>query len=201
MSSGLFEGVAAMTAQQSEVTRLLQAAHDGEKDALEALVPRLYDDLRQLAGVCLRRERPGHTLQPTALVHEAWLKLLQQDSLGFAHRREFFSAAATTMRRILVDHARRPERARRDGRPPAPFDATVDALDVLMQYGNLSAQSVASALYNDLQSQLPPGVVMMLVGSNIEFDFAPGSTQVEGGIHFGTTSTDPMGELSGTVSY
>lgn len=118
-----------MTAS-SDVTRLLLAAHDGDEGALSELVPRLYGELRDLARACLQRERPGHTLQPTALVNEAWLKLVRQDSVGFRHRAEFFTAAATTMRRILVDHARGKKREKRGGDAERlPLDETILSLE------------------------------------------------------------------------
>lgn len=94
------------------------------------MLPRIYDELHRLARGFMQGERKGHTLQPTVLVHEAWLKLVRQDSVGFRHRAEFFSAAATIMRRILIDHARARKRDKRDagGRNP-PMDETVDALE------------------------------------------------------------------------
>jgi len=88
-----------------EITILLAEVKRGNNDALPKLIPLLYDELRRLAGSLLRDERPGHTLQPTALVHEAYLKLAGQRG-GFENRAQFMALAAQAMRRILVDYAR-----------------------------------------------------------------------------------------------
>jgi RNA polymerase sigma factor (TIGR02999 family) len=98
-----------------QVTTLLARWSSGDRDALDALMPVVYGELRKIADAYLRRERPGHTLQPTALVHEAWLRLVTQDQPDFAHRRQFFALAAQMMRRILVDHARRAAALKRGG--------------------------------------------------------------------------------------
>ena len=96
----------------NDVTRLLDAAHRGDPGAAHRLLPLVYDELRRLAARKLARERPGQTLQPTALVHEAYLRLVGKDGGGeWEHRRHFFAAAATAMRRILVESARRKGRA------------------------------------------------------------------------------------------
>ncbi len=91
---------------QSEVTRLLKEWGNGRQEALDQLLPRIYAELRRLASSYLRRERPDHTLQPTALVHEAFLKLVDQRAVRWQNRAHFFGIAAQAMRRILVDHAR-----------------------------------------------------------------------------------------------
>jgi RNA polymerase sigma factor (TIGR02999 family) len=100
----------------NDVTRILAALKAGDPQAAERLLPLVYDELRRLAARRLAGEGPGHTLQPTALVHEAYLKLVgadpQQPWNGRVH---FFAAAAEAMRRILIDHARRKHRARRGG--------------------------------------------------------------------------------------
>lgn len=103
------------SATQGEVTRLLQLASGGSQQAFESLLPIVYDELRRLAQGYLESERPGHTLSATALVHEVYLKIAAQDSLGFRDRAQFFGAAAQAMRRILVDHARTKKRAKRGG--------------------------------------------------------------------------------------
>jgi RNA polymerase sigma factor (TIGR02999 family) len=87
------------------VTKLLSQWVDGDRQAMEALLPLVYDELRRLAGSYLRRENPGHTLQSTALVHEAYLRLVEQD-VSWQNKAHFFGIAAQIMRRILVDHAR-----------------------------------------------------------------------------------------------
>jgi RNA polymerase sigma factor (TIGR02999 family) len=90
-------------------------AASGSKSAVDQLLDVVYDELRRLAQGYLDRERPEHTLQATALVHEAYLKLVSQQSVGFRDRAAFFGAAATVMRRILVDHARAKRREKRGG--------------------------------------------------------------------------------------
>jgi len=99
----------------SHVTELLQAWGGGDPAALNELVPLIYDELRRLAKHYLRRERPDHTLQPTALVHEAYLRLVDTNNMRWQNRAHFFGAAAQAMRRILVDHARQHAAAKRGG--------------------------------------------------------------------------------------
>lgn len=91
---------------RAKITDLLLAANNGEQDALDQLVPVVYDHLRRIAGAQLRRENPGHSLQPTALVHEVYLRLVDQRQAHWRNRAHFFGVAASVMRRILVDHAR-----------------------------------------------------------------------------------------------
>jgi RNA polymerase sigma factor (TIGR02999 family) len=98
-----------------DVTQLLARWVDGDRAALDALLPVVYAELRAIAGAYLRRERTGHTLQPTALVHEAWLRLVRQDQLRFDHRKQFYALSAQMMRRILVDHARAANADKRGG--------------------------------------------------------------------------------------
>jgi RNA polymerase sigma factor (TIGR02999 family) len=97
------------------LTVLLQAWQRGERDALDRVMPVVYDELRMLAARHLSHERAGHTLQTTALVHEAYLRLAGQDQVDWKNRAYFFGAVATVMRRILVDHARRRVRDKRGG--------------------------------------------------------------------------------------
>jgi RNA polymerase sigma factor (TIGR02999 family) len=99
----------------SEVTRILQRMRAGDEQAAGELFPRVYGELRELAARAMGGERADHTLQPTALVNEAWLKLAKGDGLDFENRRHFFSAAAQSMRRILIDHARSKKREKRGG--------------------------------------------------------------------------------------
>ncbi len=98
-----------------DVTQILREVSDGDKDAPARLMPLVYDELRRLAGHYLRQERPDHTLQPTALVHEAYLKLIDQTRVDWQNRAHFFGVAAQSMRRILVDHARRHQASKRGG--------------------------------------------------------------------------------------
>ena len=97
-----------------DITQLLHQLRRGNRDAEAELVPLIYDELRRLAGRYLRQERPDHTLQPTALVHEAYLRLIQQPEINWQNRSHFYAVAARLMRRILVDHARG-HRARKRG--------------------------------------------------------------------------------------
>jgi RNA polymerase sigma-70 factor (ECF subfamily) len=92
---------------EHEVTRLLELWSSGRPEALEELFPLVYDELRSLASGFMRRERTGHTLQPTALVHEAYFRLTGHSEATVRDRAHFFAVAAQAMRRILVDHARR----------------------------------------------------------------------------------------------
>ena len=92
--------------QPSEVTQLLLAWGQGDASAHEELMPLVYDELRRLAAIHLRREREAITFQPTALVHEAFLRLVGESAIGWQNRRHFFALAAQAMRRVLVDHAR-----------------------------------------------------------------------------------------------
>jgi RNA polymerase sigma factor (TIGR02999 family) len=109
-----------------EVTRLLQQWRVGRQDALEELLPAIYGELRRLAGAYLRRERPDHTLQATALVHEAFLKLVDQRDVQWQNRAHFFGIAAQLMRRILVDHARAHGATKRgSGERPLSLDEAV----------------------------------------------------------------------------
>jgi RNA polymerase sigma factor (TIGR02999 family) len=95
------------------LTRLLQAWQQGDAPAGEQLVPLVYAELRRIARLKLGGERGGHTLQPTALVHEAWLRLMRQHGADWQNRGQFFAIATQAMRRILVDHARRRQAAKR----------------------------------------------------------------------------------------
>ncbi len=97
------------------VTRLLAAADGGDPHALDDLFPVVYEDLRRLASSYLGRERAGHTLQPTALVHEAFVRLVGMEASSVQSSRHFFAVAARAMRRILVDHARRRNAGKRGG--------------------------------------------------------------------------------------
>jgi RNA polymerase sigma factor (TIGR02999 family) len=90
-----------------EITRILVEWDRDPRDAIERLTPLVYDELRLLAASCLKSQRPGHTLQPTALVHEAYLRLAGQESIAWKDRGHFFGIAARAMRLILVDSARR----------------------------------------------------------------------------------------------
>ena len=126
--------------EPSSITELLLAWAAGDRDAFDALIPIVYRELRQQAQRALRRESAGHTLQPTALVHEAFLRLVDQRRAQWESRTQFFAVAAQLMRRVLVDHARARRSAKRGGAVhhvtlteggTAPEGAAPDAVDVL----------------------------------------------------------------------
>jgi len=98
----------------SDLTQILHAVQQGDPKAADNLLPLVYEELRKLAASRMAREAPGHTLQPTALVHEAWLRLVGGENPQFDGRAHFFAAAAEAMRRILIDRARR-KKAHRHG--------------------------------------------------------------------------------------
>jgi RNA polymerase sigma factor (TIGR02999 family) len=104
-----------MPRSTQDVTGLLIAVREGHKDAADLLVQAVYEDLRSKAAAFLRRERPGHTLQPTALVHETYLRLVDQKRVVWQNRAHFLGIAAEMMRRILVDHARNRKAQKRGG--------------------------------------------------------------------------------------
>lgn len=123
-----------------EITRLLLAWSDGDAKALQELMPLVYDEMRRMAEQHLARERSAHTLQPTAVVHEAYLKLVDQKNVTWKNRAQFFAVAAQTMRHLLVDHARRRDAEKRGGSSTrvqldeadasvSPRDADIIALD------------------------------------------------------------------------
>lgn len=141
----------------SELTRVLQSAAAGDPRAAEDLLPLVYSELRQLAAAKMAREPAGQTLQPTALVHEAWLRLNGQENQGWENRRHFFGAAAEAMRRILIEKARRRQTLARAGyservedfesrlvvqAPEAELLAVHDALDSLAQADPQAAELV-----------------------------------------------------------
>lgn len=112
----------------ADVTRLLADWREGDQQALEQLAPLVYDELRRLAGRYLRRERINHTLQSTALVHEAYLRLIDQSRVQWQNRAHFFGVAAQMIRRILVDHARGHQAAKRgSGVARLSLDEALDA--------------------------------------------------------------------------
>ena len=99
----------------TELTELLRDLADGKDEAREKLLPLVYDRLHEVAERVFNRENPGHTMQPTALVHDAWMKLVENDRGVWANRAQFFAVGATVMRRILTDYARARGRAKRGG--------------------------------------------------------------------------------------
>jgi len=115
---------------REDITELLAQAQHGRKDALDRLLVAVYAELRRIARNQMRHERDGHTLQPTALVHEAFLRLVDQDRAGWQNRAQFFGLAAQLMRRLLVDYARRRSAAKR------AVPITLD--EALLEHGSAS---------------------------------------------------------------
>jgi RNA polymerase sigma factor (TIGR02999 family) len=115
--------------KEGDVTRLLLAWGDGDEQALQRLTPLVYQELRRLALGYMARERPDHTLQPTALVHEAYLRLVDLQSVGWRDRTHFFAVAARMMRRILVDFARARTVQKRDGGERVPVEEVLVSAD------------------------------------------------------------------------
>ena len=110
-----------------EFTEILERVERGDLTAADKLLPLVYDELRRLASQKMTREASGHTLQPTALVHEAWLRLGGSDAPAFENRAHFFGAAAEAMRRILIEHARRKARLKYGG---GQHRLDIDDLDI-----------------------------------------------------------------------
>ena len=136
----------------SNLTYILTAIEQGDPKATGELLPVVYNELRRLAANKMAGERPGHTLQPTALVHEAWLKLVDSPAQSWQNRAHFFGAAAEAMRRILIDRARRKNRQRRGSgaehvdadeiqiASPAPDDQLLALNDALDRFTALEPQ-------------------------------------------------------------
>ena len=104
-----------MVPSSHNVTQMLRDWADGDKEALDKLIPVVYEELRRQAARYLRRERPDHTLQTAALIHETYLRLIDQQGVRWQNRAHFFGIAASLMRRILVDHARKDQALKRGG--------------------------------------------------------------------------------------
>jgi RNA polymerase sigma factor (TIGR02999 family) len=112
---------------QADVTRLLVQVTSGDRTAVDQLMPLVYDELRRIAAAHLRRERPGHTLQSTALVHEAYMRLIDQRNVEWRNRAQFFALASRMIRRILVDHARGSNAVKRGaGVPKLSLDEAIE---------------------------------------------------------------------------
>jgi len=114
--------------ESGSLSELLAKWQAGDQQTLEALLPVAYDELRRLARRYLRKQRPGHTLQSTALVHEAYLRLVNKKNLNFGNRSQFFALAALVMRQILVDYARAREAAKRAGGCRVALDGSLSIL-------------------------------------------------------------------------
>lgn len=171
----------AIMSRTGSVTVLLQDLAQGDRAALDSLLPLLYSELRRLADSCLRRERSDHTLQPTALVHEAYVRLVQQDQPDYRSRSHFYGVAAQVMRQILVDHARSRNAAKRGGgavkqsldegfmysdERPELMIALDDALTALAAHSELKAKLIEMSYFGGLTQEecgevlnLPPHTV------------------------------------------
>jgi RNA polymerase sigma factor (TIGR02999 family) len=139
-------------AAPEDVTTLLRAWRAGDAAARDRLLERVYADLKRIAAAQMRGERPGHTLEPTALVHESFLRLIGQAAVDWRDRAHFFGLAAAMMRRVLVDHARRrlARKRRPDELPPpltiaGPERPAVELLDLDRALGRLAAESTRAA--------------------------------------------------------
>jgi RNA polymerase sigma factor (TIGR02999 family) len=154
-----------------DLTLILNAAQQGDPQAAGELLPLLYDELRLLAAQKLAREAPGQTLQPTALVHEAWLRLVGAEDRGFQNRAHFFGAAAEAMRRILVENARRKQRLKHGG-GQRPLD--LSQVDVAMASDDETVIAVSEAM-DRLALHDAPGAEL------IRLRFFAGLTNAEAG--------------------
>jgi RNA polymerase sigma factor (TIGR02999 family) len=152
--------------QTSEVTQLLLRLREGDRSVIDQLTPLLYDQLRRLAQAMFRQERSNHTLQPTALINEAYIRLVDQERTDFETRAHFLRLAARVMRQVLVDHARSNRAAKRGGGAKVQFDegfapalqasssilALNDALDDLGRLSPRKAQAIDLRYFGGLSN-------------------------------------------------
>jgi RNA polymerase sigma factor (TIGR02999 family) len=134
-----------MNSSEKDVTQLLMAWNEGDQRARDQIMPLVYNELRRLARNYLRRERPNHTLQPTALVHEAYLRLVNQSRVNWQNRKHFFGIAARAMRQILINHAETRQAAKRGG---SAERLSLDALDRIVVKQNVDLIVLNEALKN-----------------------------------------------------
>ncbi len=127
----------------ADLTQILQAVERGEENSSERLLPLVYEELRRLAAIKMSHEAENQTLQPTALVHEAWLRLTTDEEMGWQNRGHFFGAAAEAMRRILIERARRKSRLKHGG---GQVRIDVQELEVMKFFGGLTNQEAAESL-------------------------------------------------------
>jgi len=126
-----------------QITQMLLRWSDGDKSAFDQLLPLVYDELRRLAKGYLRRHSVQNTLQPTALVHEAYLRLINQEQVSWQNRAQFFGLAAKIMRGLLVDHARRTQAEKRGG---SNFSVSLSEADRIGQQSDLDLLALDEAL-------------------------------------------------------
>ena len=165
----------------SETTQILRAWADGDQGALERLTPRVYRTLRRIAGYQMQNERPGHSMQATALVHEAYLELIDVTNVNWQHRAHFFAVSAQIMRHILLDRARRRVAAKRGGAaervnldelPDLSGDrareliALEDALNVLAKNDERKARVVELRFFGGLSVEETADEVLACVAGN-----------------------------------
>jgi len=164
--------------EDQPITALLQEFAAGNKTALDRLIPLLYPELQKLARGYLRKERPGHTLQPTALVHEAYARLVKQDQPDYRSRAHFMGVAAQVMRQILIDHARTRNAEKRGGRvfrvpfdeaanvaaePPSVLIAVDDALTELAKKDPVKAQLIEMRFFGGMTAEESAEVIRIPV--------------------------------------
>jgi RNA polymerase sigma factor (TIGR02999 family) len=144
------------TASSSEVTQLLQAWGDGDQEALNKLIPLVYQELHRLAAGYMRKESPNHTLQTSALVNEAYLRLVDQKKVRWQNRAHFFGVAAQLMRRVLVDHARsRTSLKRGAGTPKLSLDETaIIPFDKAAEFLQLDAALTSLSEFDPRKSRI-----------------------------------------------
>jgi len=143
-------------ATTDQITQLLADWSDGDKSALDRLTPLIYEELRRLAHHYMRRERPGHTLQTTALVNEAYVRLINRKNIDWQNRDHFFAIAAQLMRTILVDHARRHGYSKRGGgaRRISLNEAAVVSQDRTAEVVELDEALTRLAVFDPQQSRI-----------------------------------------------
>ena len=164
--------------QEEPITSLLHEFASGDKRALDRLVPLIYPELRRLARSYMRNERPGHTLQPTALVHEAYARLVKQEQPDYRSRAHFLGVAAQVMRQILIDHARTRDAAKRGGGAanlslemaagvpvgePSTVIAIDDALELLARNDSLKARLIEMRFFGGMTAEESAEVLKLSV--------------------------------------
>ena len=192
--------------QSGDFTTLLQQWTNGNREALDALTPMVYSELRKLAAAFMRNERPGSTLQPTALVHEAYLQLVQHDVRSFESRAHFFGIAARIMRQLLIGSARRYRAQKRGGgnRAEMPDDISIpaqqaeellavdEALDRLARQDGRKAQAIELKYFGGLTREEIAGAMGLTVAT-VNRDIALGEAWLQR-----TLSSKPLGKAAWT---
>jgi RNA polymerase sigma factor (TIGR02999 family) len=164
--------------QEQPITALLHEFASGDKSALDRLVPLVYPELRRLARSYMRNERPGHTLQPTALVHEAYARLVKQEQPDYSNRAHFLGVAAQVMRQILIDHARTRDAEKRGGgaaivsievaagipaAQPSTIIAIDEALEQLSRHDALKARLIEMRFFGGMTAEESAAVLKLSV--------------------------------------